>query len=123
MCTPNRAKLLAIASKVRATSMESQDAGVVTEEWINQLDEFTKYVEPLNRRRLLRFAASPPCAVPLSSQGQETSLALLPRRVGLACPDPRLEAVVYRLAFVKSKPANDFCLSDFGLCIARKNSS
>jgi hypothetical protein len=45
----NRAKLLAIASKVRATSMESQDARVVTEEWINQLDEFTKYVEPLNR--------------------------------------------------------------------------
>ncbi len=44
----NRNKLVSLANKVRATPIDSKEAGAATEEWIKQLDEFTKYVEPLN---------------------------------------------------------------------------
>lgn len=44
-----RAALLALASKVRVTPIGSPEAEAITDEWIKQLDEFTEYVNPLNR--------------------------------------------------------------------------
>ncbi|MEY9234067.1 hypothetical protein ABIF68_002514 [Bradyrhizobium japonicum] len=45
----NREKLIGVASKVREAALDSPEADALTEEWISQLDEFTKYVEPLNK--------------------------------------------------------------------------
>jgi hypothetical protein len=45
----NRAKLLALANKVRATPIDSKDAVAVTDEWIRGFDSFASYVVPLNQ--------------------------------------------------------------------------
>jgi len=45
----NRKKLVDVASKVREVPLDSPKAKALTEEWINHLEEFTKYVEPLNK--------------------------------------------------------------------------
>ena len=45
----NRNKLVGVASKVREATLNTPKAKALTEESINRLEEFTKYVEPLNK--------------------------------------------------------------------------